>query len=148
MSEVIAESSSVDDLDLTKYELYRHGFPHEIFTRLRREAPVWRQPASSKDNEIGGQEFWVLSRYEDIQATSRAHETFAATRGPALFSREGGGGHMLTNMDGTGHTRLRKLIRDPHGLLLVTAPTGRGKTTTLYGALNELNVAEKKILTV
>ncbi|EPJ47124.1 MAG: type II secretory pathway, ATPase [Osedax symbiont Rs1] len=44
--------------------------------------------------------------------------------------------------------RLNKLIKEPHGLLLVTGPTGSGKTTTLYGALNALNVAEKKILTV
>ena len=44
--------------------------------------------------------------------------------------------------------RLDKLIKEPHGLLLVTGPTGSGKTTTLYGALNQLNVPEKKILTV
>ncbi len=44
--------------------------------------------------------------------------------------------------------RLNKLIKEPNGLLLVTGPTGSGKTTTLYGALNELNIAEKKIITV
>ncbi len=44
--------------------------------------------------------------------------------------------------------RIRGLIRIPHGLLLVTGPTGSGKTTTLYGALRELNSAEKKIITV
>jgi MSHA biogenesis protein MshE len=44
--------------------------------------------------------------------------------------------------------RLEKAIRRPHGLLLVTGPTGSGKTTTLYSALNELNVPEKKIITV
>lgn len=44
--------------------------------------------------------------------------------------------------------RLRRLIREPHGILLVTGPTGSGKTTTLYGALHELNDASKKIITV
>lgn len=44
--------------------------------------------------------------------------------------------------------RIRKLIHEPHGILLVTGPTGSGKTTTLYGALNELNSSDKKIITV
>jgi MSHA biogenesis protein MshE len=44
--------------------------------------------------------------------------------------------------------RFRKLIQQPHGMVLVTGPTGSGKTTTLYSALNILNHPENKIITV
>ncbi|CAL7964118.1 MSHA biogenesis protein MshE [Gammaproteobacteria bacterium] len=42
----------------------------------------------------------------------------------------------------------RELLHSPNGLLLTTGPTGSGKTTTLYSALNELNEASKNIITV
>ncbi|MFT4731831.1 MAG: MSHA biogenesis protein MshE [Gammaproteobacteria bacterium] len=44
--------------------------------------------------------------------------------------------------------RYRKLLKRPHGMILVTGPTGSGKTTTLYGSLTELNKPESKIITV
>ncbi|MDO8789366.1 MAG: GspE/PulE family protein [Sulfuritalea sp.] len=44
--------------------------------------------------------------------------------------------------------RFRRAIDRPSGIVLVTGPTGSGKTTTLYAALNELNTPEKKIITV
>jgi type IV pilus assembly protein PilB len=42
---------------------------------------------------------------------------------------------------------INKLIRKPNGIIIVTGPTGCGKTTTLYSALNELNDVETKIIT-
>ena len=44
--------------------------------------------------------------------------------------------------------RLRKKIREPYGMALVTGPTGSGKTTTLYAALTEIHTGEEKIITI
>lgn len=59
----------------------------------------------------------------------------------------------LLSLDSTGMpalvlSKFRQQLHQPHGMILVTGPTGSGKTTTLYGALNELNQPQVKIITV
>ena len=51
-------------------------------------------------------------------------------------------------MDGERLQNFLDVLENPHGILLVTGPTGSGKTTTLYTALSRLNTAERKIITV
>lgn len=55
--------------------------------------------------------------------------------------------HSLGFPDDT-HQRFSDMITKPHGMVLVTGPTGSGKTTTLYGALQKINDPSKKIITV
>jgi type IV pilus assembly protein PilB len=59
----------------------------------------------------------------------------------------------LLSMDQLGFTsltlgRMREMIAKPHGVILITGPTGSGKTTTLYGILNEIRGTEKNIITI
>jgi len=61
--------------------------------------------------------------------------------------------HLLLDLDKLGlsstlRQRFDQLIRLPHGILLVTGPTGSGKTTTLYAALSQINSPDKNILTI
>ncbi len=51
-------------------------------------------------------------------------------------------------MDQISYQKLIKGLKAPYGIILVTGPTGSGKTTTLYGALNELRNVEDKVITV
>jgi len=51
-------------------------------------------------------------------------------------------------MSSTSYTKFIEAIHAPYGIVLVTGPTGSGKTTTLYGALNEIIDAKDKIITV
>lgn len=53
-----------------------------------------------------------------------------------------------SGMSSFNYHRLVKALHSPFGIVLVTGPTGSGKTTTLYGALNELRNPEEKIITV
>ena len=50
-------------------------------------------------------------------------------------------------MDAVLLAKFRQILKRPNGIVLVTGPTGSGKTTTLYSALNELNDTETKIIT-
>ncbi len=66
-----------------------------------------------------------------------------------LLARSGG----LLTLDGLGlspedRETLERLIRKPHGILLVTGPTGSGKSTSLYAWLHTINTVDKRILTV
>ena len=45
------------------------------------------------------------------------------------------------------YQKVKGLIQRPNGIILVTGPTGSGKTTSLYAALNELNTPDRKIIT-
>jgi type II secretory ATPase GspE/PulE/Tfp pilus assembly ATPase PilB-like protein len=59
----------------------------------------------------------------------------------------------LLNIDSLGFdpgntARLRTIFKKPHGIILITGPTGSGKTTTLYAALREVNLIERNVLTV
>ncbi|MBW6488170.1 GspE/PulE family protein [Sulfurimonas sp.] len=51
-------------------------------------------------------------------------------------------------MDSISYQKFLKALKTPYGIILVTGPTGSGKTTTLYGALNELRNVEDKVITV
>jgi len=99
---------SLDQIDLTRRELYRHGFPHEVFATLREQAPVWRHPETPGFAETGGEGFWVLSRHADVREANRDAELFLSAGGPGLGYE--GTGLMLTDMDGRPHIRQRKLI--------------------------------------
>jgi len=65
-----------------------------------------------------------------------------------LLDQSGGILSLDQLLPGPIRTALKRLIQKPHGLILVTGPTGSGKTTTLYSALSELNTEQRKIITV
>ncbi|MBM4266739.1 MAG: cytochrome P450 [Deltaproteobacteria bacterium] len=106
------EMSEVDltRLDLMDSRLVREGFPHAVFARLRKEAPVWWQPIRAADRRCIDPGFWVLSKYDDVQEVSRDAELFCSIDGPTIGHVPGMEGTMLVTMDGEQHTRQRKII--------------------------------------
>ena len=90
----------------------------------------------------------VLEKNIDVRLATIPTQT-----GEAVVMRLLDHGSAVRNLDQLGMPndilkRIRNIVHRPHGLVLVTGPTGSGKTTTLYAALTELNKPQKKIITV
>jgi cytochrome P450 len=111
------DDTDLDSVDLTDLDLFVGGFPDELFTRLRREAPVWWHPPT--EHTPDGVGFWVLSTHADVMAAASDAETFSSERAPAA---EGGGtiiedlpygfasGVLLNMMDDPRHQLIRRLV--------------------------------------
>ncbi|MFT5593877.1 MAG: MSHA biogenesis protein MshE [Oceanicoccus sp.] len=89
----------------------------------------------------------ILNRSIDVRLS-----TLPTQYGEAVVMRLLDQSQGLLNINSLGMTpailkRFRTLITRPHGMVLVTGPTGSGKSTTLYAALNTLNAENKKIIT-
>ena len=104
------------DVDLTDLDRFTAGFPHDVFTRLRREAPIWFHPPTV--HTPGGEGFWVVSRHADVVAVASDAHTYSSERGG---TRDGGGtliedlpagfatGVLLNMMDDPRHQKFRRL---------------------------------------
>ena len=89
----------------------------------------------------------LLGRDIDLRVSA-----LPATRGESLVMRILDKESVLLGMEQLGfhaddYRTFSNLIRRPNGIVLLTGPTGSGKTTTLYAALNELNRSDRKIIT-
>jgi len=104
----------LDEIDLTDLDQFAHGFPHPVFTELRRAAPVWWHPPTAHTPDDEG--FWSVHTHA---------ECMAVIHDPVAYSSETGGdrpyggttipdlpvaGQMLNMMDDPRHQRVRLLV--------------------------------------
>lgn len=102
--------ASIDEIDLSDLELFRRGFPHDVFTLLREQAPVWRHPDTPGTEEFGGG-FWVVSTHADVLAVSRDYTRFSSREGPKIGEWPPDQvGNIIIAMDPPAHTRMRRLV--------------------------------------
>jgi type IV pilus assembly protein PilB len=98
-----------------------------------------------QDGRIG---LTVDGRYIDLRVA-----TLPVVRGEAVVMRILDKDNVIMDLDGLGMAGsesevLRRAIRRIHGAVLVTGPTGAGKTTTVYSALNEVNTPDRTLVTI
>lgn len=137
------------DVDLCDLTLFEHGFPHDVFARLRRERPVWFHPVTP--NVPGDDGFWVLSRHADIAAAAADAATFSSCGGPG---RDGGGtliedlprgytGVLLNMTDDPRHQRFRSLLApalSPRSIRSLGQDLRRRAATIVAGAVERGDV--------
>jgi cholest-4-en-3-one 26-monooxygenase len=108
-------AADLADIDLLDRDRFTQGIPHEWFTRLRAEAPVYHHP------EPDGPGFWVITKHDDIIQCNRDAATFSSEqarggvvgleeRADMQTEAEQAGGRMMLMMDPPDHTRYRKLV--------------------------------------
>jgi cholest-4-en-3-one 26-monooxygenase len=102
-----AESERSEEVDLFDLDLFADGPPHDVFTRMRAEAPVCFLP------EPDGPGYWGVFRYGDVMEVSRHPQTFGSHPNTMIHDPEDGGqgtGEIMLNQDPPRHTQLRKLV--------------------------------------
>lgn len=96
----------VQTVDLSDPRTLEEGPPHEFFTWLRTEAPVWWHESATHPPG-----YWVVTKYQDVIDVERDARTFSSARGGALLDDQGEGTElMMLNQDPPQHTRLRNLV--------------------------------------
>jgi cholest-4-en-3-one 26-monooxygenase len=97
-------------VNLADPDTFAHGFPHDAFRRLRREAPVYWHAARHERSSKG---FFVVSRYEDVKHVGRTPLVYSSKPGVTIVDEgadfEAGQSSML-QMDPPRHARYRKLV--------------------------------------
>ena len=134
----------LDDIDLTDLDHFVGGFPDEVFTVLRHEAPVWWHPPTA--HTPGGVGFWVVSSHARALEVVSDAETFSSVGVPEAA---GGGtliedlpygfaaGVLLNMMDDPRHQRIRRLVTPavaPRALALLEGEL-RDRTTMILDAV-------------
>src|SRR4029077_2707646 len=103
----------LSDINLLDRDRFAQGVPHEWFTYLRNNAPVYHHP------EPDGPGFWVITKYDDVVTVGRDGATYSSDqmRGGVVVLEEmpeaqnfGEGGRLMLTMDAPEHTRYRKLV--------------------------------------
>ena len=103
----------LDRIDVGDLELWNDGPPHDLFTRLRREAPVHYSPLAEYPSEGG---FWSLTRAADVRTVSLDWETFSSYVGGCLVLDDIGiplevMQQQMISMDPPRHDRLKALFQ-------------------------------------
>jgi type IV pilus assembly protein PilB len=104
--------------------------------------------AESRLPQDGRMDFQFGGRQVDIRVS-----TFPTIRGENLVLRILDRAKLVLGLEQLGFspdhlTLFKRLLQSPNGIILVTGPTGSGKTTTLYSALSYLNAEERNIITI